>query len=252
MHRADARLKFVLVVGFILSVSLLPVGSFAALGMAWLVLVAVSFLARLGPVRMVRGSFVALPFIVAAFPLLFTKKGDPIGTVDLWLFDLTLSGEGLRIVLTIMLKSWISVQAATLLVFSTPFHDLLEGLERLRLPKLMVAIISLMYRYLAVLTGEASRMMRARASRAASLPGAPRPSVVWQARVVGNMVGSLFIRSYERSERVYLAMQSRGYTGHIRHIHDRPFPRNQWFVLLAALLLLAAFEVTAHAWLPHA
>lgn len=239
-------------VGFILSVSLLPVGSFAALGIAWTLLLAISLLSHIGPARMIRGSFVALPFIVAAFPLLFTKKGDPIGTVDLWLFDLTLSGEGLRIVLTIMLKSWISVQAATLLVFSTPFHDLLEGLERLRLPKLMVAIISLMYRYLAVLTGEASRMMRARASRAASLPGASRPSTIWQAKVVGNMVGSLFIRSYERSERVYLAMQSRGYSGHIRHLHDRPFPRAQLLVLVGAFALLAAFEVTAHAWLPHA
>ncbi len=232
--------------------SLLPVGSFAALAVAWLVLVAVSVLSRIGPVRMVRGSFIALPFIVAALPLLFTRKGDPIGTVDLWLFDLTLSGEGLRMVLTIMLKSWVSVQAATLLVFTTPFHDLLEGLARLKLPVLMVAIISLMYRYLAVLTGEANRMMRARASRAAVLPGARRPGAVWQARVVGNMVGALFIRSYERSERVYLAMQSRGYSGHVRHIHDRPFPRPQLAILAMAVAVLAVFEISAHAWLPHA
>jgi len=233
-------------------VSLLPVGSFAALAVAWLVLVAVSVLSRIGPVRMVRGSFIALPFIVAALPLLFTRKGDPIGTVDLWLFDVTLSGEGLRMVLTIMLKSWVSVQAATLLVFTTPFHDLLEGLARLKLPVLMVAIISLMYRYLAVLTGEANRMMRARASRAAVLPGARRPGAVWQARVVGNMVGALFIRSYERSERVYLAMQSRGYSGHVRHIHDRPFPRPQLAILAMAVAVLAVFEISAHAWLPHA
>lgn len=232
--------------------SLLPVGSFAALAAAWLVLVAVSVLSRIGPVRMVRGSFIALPFIVAALPLLFTRKGDPIGTVDLWLFDLTLSGEGLRMVLTIMLKSWVSVQAATLLVFTTPFHDLLEGLARLRLPALMVAIISLMYRYLAVLTGEANRMMRARASRAAVVPGARRPGTVWQARVVGNMVGALFIRSYERSERVYLAMQSRGYSGHVRHIHDRPFPRPQLAILAMAVAVLTVFEISAHAWLPHA
>ena len=155
-------------------------------------------------------------------------------------------------VLTIMLKSWVSVQAATLLVFTTPFHDLLEGLARLKLPVLMVAIISLMYRYLAVLTGEANRMMRARASRAAVLPGARRPGAVWQARVVGNMVGALFIRSYERSERVYLAMQSRGYSGHVRHIHDRPFPRPQLAILAMAVAVLAVFEISAHAWLPHA
>lgn len=238
--------------GFILAVSLLPVASFAALGLAWLMLVLVSFAARLGPWRMIRGSFVALPFVFAAVPLLFTKEGDPIGSVDLRLFTLTLSGEGLRTVATITLKSWISVQAATLLVFSTPFHDLLEGLARLRLPKLMVAIISLMYRYLAVLTGEASRMMRARAARAASVPGAKRPGTVWQARVVGNMVGALFIRSYERSERVYMAMQSRGYTGHIAHVHERPLRAGGWAALAAGAVLLLAFEVTAHRWLPHA
>ena len=240
-----------MVVAFILAVSLLPAGSFAALGIAWTALILAAVVSSIGPLRMVRGSLVALPFAAAALPLLFTRSGDPMGTLDLGPISLTLSGEGLRLVLTIMLKSWVSVQAATLLVFTTPFHDLLEGLARLKMPALMVAVISLMYRYLAVLTGEASRMMRARASRAAVLPGSRRPGAIWQARVVGNMVGALFIRSYERSERVYLAMQSRGYTGNIRHIHDHPFSRVQALLLVASIAMLAAFEVTAHAWLPH-
>ena len=238
-------------VGFILALSLLPVGSFVALGIAWILVMAVSVFARLGPWRVIRGSFVALPFVFAAAPLLFTKHGDPIGSVDLGLFTLTLSGEGVRIVATITLKSWISVQAATLLVFSKTFHDLLEALARLRMPKLMVAIISLMYRYLAVLTGEANRMMRARASRMATVAGARRPGVRWQARVVGNMVGALFIRSYERSERVYLAMQSRGYSGHIAHVHERPLGAGSWFVLVAGAILLAGFSVSSRVWLPH-
>ena len=236
--------------GFILALSLLPIGSFVALGIAWAAVMAVSVWAKLGPWRVIRGSFVALPFVFAAVPLLFTKGGDPIGSVDFGLFTLTLSGEGIRHVATITLKSWISVQAATLLVFSTPFHDLLEGLARLRLPKLMVAIISLMYRYLAVLTGEASRMMRARSSRMATAEGMKHPGVMWQAKVVGNMVGALFIRSYERSERVYLAMQSRGYTGHIAHVHERPLGRG-WLALIAGAVLLVAFQVTARLWLPH-
>ena len=212
---------------------------------------AMSVVAKLGPWRIIRGSFVALPFVFAALPLLFTKDGDPIGSIDLRLFTVTLSGEGIRLVATIVLKSWISVQAATMLVFSTQFHDLLEGLARLRLPRLMVAIIALMYRYLAVLTGEASRMMRARSARMASVPGAKKPGWTWQARVVGNMVGALFIRSYERSERVYLAMQSRGYSGHIAHVHERPLRASGWLALIAGVLLLAAFETSAHLWMPH-
>lgn len=201
---------------------------------------------------MVRGAFIALPFAFAAVPLIFTRSGRPLGTIDLQLFHLTVSGEGIIAFATILLKSWVSVQVAALLVFTTQFHDLLEGLERLRLPRLMVAIVSLMYRYLAVLTGEASRMLRARSSRAATPPGTKPPGWRWQARVVGNMVGALFIRAYERSERVYLAMQSRGYAGHLRHLHDRPFPRPQLLLLTAAILALAAFELSAHTWVPRA
>lgn len=251
MHATDARLKFLLTVGFILALSLLPIGSYVALAIGWVAVLALAILAKIGPGRIIRGSFVALPFVFAAFPLLFTKHGDPIGSVDLGLFSLTLSGEGIRIVTTVTLKSWISVQAATLLVYTTTFHDLLEGLARLRLPKLMVAIISLMYRYLAVLTGEATRMMRARSARMATVEGARRPGIRWQARVVGNMVGALFIRSYERSERVYLAMQSRGYTGNVAHVHNRPLTLRAWAALGAATALLVVFELTAHSWLPH-
>jgi cobalt/nickel transport system permease protein len=242
---------FLLVIAFILSVSLLPEGAFLALAAAWLTLAAVSLFARIGPLPMLRGAFIALPFAIAAFPLIFTRPGRPIADLDLGLFTLTLSGEGLIAFATILLKSWVSVQAAALLVFTTPFHDLLEGLERLRLPRLMVAIVALMYRYLAVLTGEASRMMRARASRAAVPPGRKPPHWTWQGRVVGNMVGALFIRAYERSERVYLAMQSRGYAGHLRHLHDRPFPRPQLALLLIAVAGLAAFELSAHTWVPR-
>jgi len=252
VHRADARLKFILTVAFIFSISLLPTGSFVALGIAWLALLAVAALAHLTPWRIIRGSFIALPFVLAAIPLIFTKDGDPIATFEIGFITLTISGEGLRIVATITLKSWICVQAATLLVFSTPFHDLLEGLARLHLPKLMVAIISLMYRYLAVLTGEATRMMRARASRMAHGHGAPKPGLVWQARVVGNMVGALFIRSYERSERVYVAMQSRGYSGHIAHVHERPLPTSAWLCLVGGGALLVVFEFFGRFWLPHA
>ncbi len=244
-------MKFLFTILFIASLSLLPVGSFAALGVAWLAVLGAAEIASIGVVRLVRGSFIALPFVLAALPLVFTKHGDPLGSADLGLFTLTLSGEGIRIVATVTLKSWVSVQAATLLVFTTTFHDLLEGLARLHFPRLMIAIVSLMYRYLAVLTGEATRMMRARSARMAEMPGSRRPGLRWQARVVGNMVGSLFIRSYERSERVYVAMQSRGYRGNVIHLHDRPLGAASWLTLSAGLTAAVMFQFVARQWLPH-
>ncbi|HET7738040.1 MAG TPA: cobalt ECF transporter T component CbiQ [Tepidiformaceae bacterium] len=252
LHRADARLKFILTVAFILTLSLLPAGSFFALGIAWLTLMATAiFLARIHPRRVIRASFVAAPFVFAAFPLIFTKDGEPLGAIDLRLFSLTVSREGLTLFATILLKSWISVQAAVLLTFTTTFHDLVDGLRELRLPRLMVSIIALMYRYLGVLTDEATRMLRARAARSAEGAGRSGGSVRWRAKVVGGMVGALFIRSYERSERVYAAMQSRGFDGQYHYLKTRGLRPTEWAALAFPIAAMLCFELGAHLWFPR-
>lgn len=164
---------------------------------------------------------------------------------------LTVSGEGLRIFTTIALKSWLSVQAALLLTFSTPFHDLLDALRELRLPRIMVAIIGFMYRYLAVLQQEAQRLMRARAARSALAEGVSAGgSLAWRARVTGGMVGSLFLRSYERSERVYAAMQARGFDGSFRHMQARAIRPAEWLGFAAVAVALLLFQLAAQLWLP--
>jgi cobalt/nickel transport system permease protein len=215
------------------------------------VLAGLSTAAGLGPLRLTRSSWFALPFVLAALPLVFTRPGDPLGTLELGPVTLTVSGQGLREFATIALKSWVSVQAALLLTFTTRFADLVEGLRRLHLPRIMVAIIGFMYRYLAVLTDEATRLNRARVSRSAVVAGRGGGSVAWRASVVGGMVGSLFIRSYERSERVYAAMQARGFEGEFRTLGGRTLTRLEWAVLATGLLALVLFLVAAQLWLPR-
>jgi cobalt/nickel transport system permease protein len=222
-----------------------------ALAIAWAVLAGLSAVAGLGFFRLSRSSWFALPFVFAALPLVFTRPGEPLGTIDLGPLSLTVSAQGLREFATIALKSWVSVQAALLLSFTTRFADLVEGLRRLRLPRIMVAIIGFMYRYLAVLTDEATRLNRARASRSAVVAGRGGGKVAWRAKVVGGMVGSLFIRSYERSERVYAAMQARGFEGEIRTLGSRSLATSEWLALAAVLAGLAFFVVAGQLWLPH-
>lgn len=251
VHRLDARLKFLLTVGFILAISLLPIGSFLALAIAWLFLVALSTAARLGPLRLARSAFFALPFVLAALPLVFTRPGDPLGTIVIGPLALTISGQGLREFATIALKSWLSVQAALLLSFTTPFPDLVEALRRLRVPRLLVAIIGFMYRYLAVLTGEAGRLNRARQSRSAVVEGRGGGSVLWRAKVVGGMVGSLFLRSYERSERVYAAMQARGFDGEFRSMGGRALTATDWTAFVVVATAIVALAVAGQLLLPR-
>ena len=222
-----------------------------ALLVLWLVLVAASALARLGPLRLSRGAFIAAPFLLAALPLVFTRPEQPLGSIDLGPLRLTISGEGLRIFTTIAIKSWLSVQAALLLTYTTSFHDLLDALRELRLPRVMVAIIGFMYRYLAVLGDEAQRLMRARAARSAVAVGVQGGgSIAWRARVTGGMVGSLFLRSYERSERIYAAMLARGFEGTFRHLGARVIRRAEWMAFTVTLLGLLVFVAAAHLWLP--
>ena len=143
------------------------------------------------------------------------------------------------------------MQAALLLSFTTPFPDLVEALRRLRVPRLLVAIIGFMYRYLAVLSGEASRLNRARLSRSAVVAGRSGGSIRWRAGVVGGMVGSLFLRSYERSERVYAAMQARGFDGEFRSMGGRALTATDWtsFAIVAAAIVV--FVIAGQLLLPR-
>lgn len=210
-------------------------------------LVVASTVAGIGALRLVRGAFVALPFILIALPLVFTRPGDPLGVVEIGPLRLTISGEGLRAFGTIATKSWLSVQVALLLTYTTPFHDLLDAMRELRVPRILVSIIGFMYRYLAVIGDEAQRLIRARASRSATAPGARGGgSLGWRARVTGHMVGSLFLRSYERSERIYAAMVARGFDGTFRHMGVRPVERGEWVVAALVLAALAGLLASAH------
>jgi len=145
----------------------------------------------------------------------------------------------------------VSVQAALLLSFTTPFPDLVEALRRLRVPRLLVAIIGFMYRYLAVLGGEAVRLNRARQSRSAVVEGRGGGGIRWRAGVVGGMVGSLFLRSYERSERIYASMQARGFDGELRSMGGRALTAADWTAFAVVAIALVTFVVAGQLVLPR-
>lgn len=212
IHRLDPRVKVVWTVLFVLSVSLLPNGAWVSYGLAWGVTVLVAALSRLGWTYALRRSFVALPFALAALSVLFLP-GPPLWRLP---WGWVISVPGLERFLSVLLRSWVAVQAAILLTAVTPFPDLIHALHHLRLPEVLVHIVAFMVRYLSVLTDEAQRLLRARTARSAALPDRPAGGpLAWRARVAGYMVGQLFLRSYERADRIYRAMEARGYQGRL-------------------------------------
>jgi cobalt/nickel transport system permease protein len=109
----------------------------------------------------------------------------------------------------------------------------------LRLPKVFVAICAFMVRYADVVIGELHRMRIARVSRGHD------PRWIWQARAVASTAGALFIRSYERGERVYLAMVARGYDGSMPVLHHHRARRAEWAMALSLPAAAAAVSITA-------
>lgn len=240
LHRLDPRVKVVLTTLFILSNALLPDGSWAAFGLAWMFLLWANRLSSLGLDFTFRRSFLALPFALAAVSAIFSPLGNPLAEWQVGSFALIPTDYGLIKFASILVRSWLSVQAAILLVAVTRFPDMIHAFEHLRVPKILTTIVSFLYRYLFVLTDEVMRLLRARDARSAVAPGQKSGrSVAWRAKVVGNMAGQLFLRSYERSDRIYNAMLSRGYTGHLRTLHPHVMKSSDWqFAALSFLLIV--------------
>jgi cobalt/nickel transport system permease protein len=236
IHRLDPRVKVVVVLAFILAAGLMPIGAWGGFAALLILVLAASQASGLGLTFALRRSFIVLPFVVVALPLLFTVPGEII--YQLPLTGWTITAQGLDRFLSLMLRSWIAIQAAILLTAATPFPDVLWALGALRFPRLLVATMGFMVRYFFVLADETARMLRARAARSAQLAGRRKPSPLWQGRVAGNMVGSLFLRALERSERVHAAMLARGYTGQPSRLAHRTLPLMDRLVMAAALLLL--------------
>ena len=245
LHRLEARAKLLIALAFIFAATLTPTGRWEILGGLAVLLAAGVALGGLSPLLVLRRSALALPFVLAAVPLLFTREGDALFTIPVLAWRWTASDAGLEAVLTILFRSWLSVSAAVVLTATTQATDLLRALRGLRTPRIIVATISFMYRYVFVIGEEAQRLMRARECRSASVDGGSGGSIGWRARVLGNMVGSLFLRSYERAERIYDAMRSRGYDGEMRSLAVTSLRPADYAALAIVFGLLAALETYA-------
>lgn len=244
MHHLDPRVKVVITVIFILSNALLPDGAWIAFAVAWLFLLLANFLSKLGLGYTLKRSLVALPFALIAVTVLFSIPGKPIFSFQLFMWNLVISDAGILRFVSILIRSWLSVQMAILLVATTRFPDLIHALEHLRIPAILTTIIAFLYRYLFVLTDEVFRLLRARESRSAAASGKRvGGGVLWRAKVAGNMAGQLFLRSYERSDRIYQAMVARGYSGHLYTLNAHEMKSSDYFVTAFAIAFIFILQM---------
>lgn len=236
LHRLPPECKLAAALLFVLAVVATPREAFWAFGLYGALVVGLSRAARLRFGALLRRLTIELPFLAFAFLMPFFGTGEQVE-----LFGVSLFTEGLWAGWNIVAKGTIGLGVSIVLAATTQVPEILVGMERLRVPTVFTAIGGFMVRYLDVVAADLHRMRVARESRCYD------PRWIWQAKAVATGAASLFIRSYERGERVFLAMLSRGYDGTMPAISTPTAVPGQWLACLALPVLGAA--VAGAAWL---
>ena len=204
VHRLPGEVKIVCLVVFVLAVVATPRELFWPFGLYALIIVGTWRVARIPMRWILPRMLIELPFVVLALLLPFAEGGERVSVAGV-----QLSVAGLYAAWGIVAKGTLGVAASLTVASTTTARELPIALSRLRVPGVIVSVLTLMIRYLDVLTAEARRMRMARISRGDS------PRMLHQIGATAQGVGALFLRSYERGERVYLAMLSRGFDGRV-------------------------------------
>ncbi|MFJ6542228.1 cobalt ECF transporter T component CbiQ [Streptomyces sp. NPDC091385] len=217
VHALPPHTKLAATLAFVIVVVATPREAMWAFGVYAVLLACVAHRARVPAGFLLRRLLIEVPFVAFAVLMPFVAEGARVH----WL-GLSLSVDGLWGAWNVLAKGTLGVAASVLLAATTDLRELLLGLQRLKLPPLLVQIASFMIRYGDVVTDEMRRMRIARESRGFEARGVRH----WG--VLAKSAGALFIRSYERGERVHLAMMSRGYSGTMPVIDEVTASRAQW------------------------
>jgi cobalt/nickel transport system permease protein len=234
IHRLPPQCKLAATVLFVFAVVATPREEFWAFGVLAAMVASVALIGRVPLLSVARRLVIELPFLLFAFLLPVFGRGPRVDVLGL-----SLSEAGLWAGWNIVVKGTLGVAASIVLASTTSIPQVLDGLERLHVPRVLVAITAFMIRYGDVVGDEVRRMSIARESRGGS------GGRFGKVRTLASTAGALFVRSYERGERVYLAMESRGYAGSMP-VRSVAATRRSWLVCL--LLPAAAASVAAVAW----
>lgn len=190
LHRMDARLKVVVLFLLLFLIIFSPIRNIPLFVFYAASTMALTCISRIPAGFIIKRAAGVLPFIVIISVSALFRKG------------------GLVLFLNCLIKSMLAMFLVLLVSSTTKFNELLVAFRQLKMPGLFVSLLSFMYRYLFLLEDEVLKKKRAYESRNIN-----NRNNLGKARVLGNILGIIFIHTYERAERVYLAMCARGYDG---------------------------------------
>jgi cobalt/nickel transport system permease protein len=232
IHRLDARAKVLVTLFFIISVVSCNRYELTALFPFFVFPVVMISLAGLPPLFILKKIVLLCPFVLAVgiFNPIFDR------TILFQLGPLGISGGWISFA-SILARSVLTVGAAFVLVAVTGFTAVCQALERLGMPKVFVVQLLFLYRYIFVLTEESARASRARELRSCGKKGLGIDSF-------GSLVGHLLLRTWQRAERIYMAMLARGFTGEFHASRQSCFgmPEIRFVLVWSALFVFLRLQ----------
>ena len=235
IHRLDSRVKFIVVLIFTTVVISLPPTSFSILACYAVGPFTVLVLAKI-PLKFVfKQILLVSPFVlVLALSCPLYEKTTTTVAFGPMLWEMSL---GWIRCFTILGKFVVTMLALIALVSATRFADLLTGLQKLGLPKLLTVQLGFLYRYIFVLIDSAHHILRARAGRKLRNLGFKT-----ELKIAASMLGSLLARSIDTAERINIAMQSRGFNGRWHTISKLQIRRcDMVFVFIAVFFIFGLY-----------
>lgn len=248
IHNLDARVKVVAICSFVALTS--TMNAIPLLATAVLFLLFLVHIARIPARSFFKRLIWMIPFggiLVILFP--FITPGVPVFEFKTGLFTLTASGDGITRASVLFFRVLAAVSALSLLTVTTGFSGMMSAFKELRVPCLLVNLIEFTFRYVFVLTDEVQRMRIARRARCFERGGSLLNLHVF--KTTGQLVGVLFLRSWERGERVYNAMLARGYSGQAGPVACRGFCTKDLCLgtgILVFALSLRLIEIGGQVW----
>jgi len=221
IHELDPRTKIITFLLFIIFVITTVPHDYLSFAAYAAIIFIVVLLSKVPLSYVFKRVLVIIPFVllVAVF-LPFANKGP----------------EGWTIFWNVIIKSFLAVLATIMLSSTTKFHKLLKGFELLKFPKIMIMMLAFMYRYVFILVDEAHRMERARDSRYFG------GEYLRQIKIICNIIGLLFIRAFERGERVYQSMSARGFDGNIITMNELKYTKADIFFYIIFIGIIVTIK----------
>ncbi|WP_013323427.1 cobalt ECF transporter T component CbiQ [Gloeothece verrucosa] len=233
-HSLTPQTRLLCTIISVFAIALTPNGHWKTWGVYGLGVLFVILLSRISLTQLLSRVGVEFAFVgVVLLGTLFRPEGEVVWSWGL----IKITHIGLMVLGSVTLKVFLCLLMLNVLTLTTSIPSLFQALLALRTPPLLVAIMASMYRYLKVLTEEFNTMRRAALSRNLMVNK-------WATRrLVGNMIGSLFIRTYERGERIYQAMLSRGYSGFPPAEKLPPYRKRDGIALMVTVMVVLLGQI---------